>query len=168
MSNPEYKDDFTKTPESQAVLTQVGKRFYNQCQYYECLFASRRLIAEGKAQGINAFDNQVLNDFTSKSGKTTEYTNSRGQLCSITRREGVGGTLGFSIYSVTNDEEGYGEPGDTCDTYLLSETGNILATEHLLIKEDRGDNFSPIPINPEELLHKIDTDFRPAPQTDLN
>jgi len=161
MSDPEHNDYFAKTPESQTVLRQIGKKFYDQCRQYASIFDSRPLVAGLPEDSLG--DPQDLIDFSSAPGKTAEYRNSKGNTCWVTQREGYQEILEFQIKNYNTDED---FPGDTWDTYLLNTKGDILVAQRRLFLEDFKSDKFPISTNAEELLHKIDTDFKPAPQAD--
>ncbi|HSX14868.1 MAG TPA: hypothetical protein VLE72_03085 [Candidatus Saccharimonadales bacterium] len=146
---------------------QVGREFYRQNQELLSTQQTRPLVGNdepGVAEAI--YEDPKLREYTKYPGTIAEFSNRLGQPCSVEKRQAVSpdliDALEFSVYS-DSDAEG---AGDWIDAYLISPSGQILAAEHRLATSDNADyEFSPIPIHLEELLFKIQTEFRPSPES---
>ncbi len=158
---PESKAPNPK-PEKEEILRQLGKKFYKHCDDLSRTLDNIPVNGYLPEEAEEQFISPLLREFSVGPGESGDFDTVNGLGCSVTKRTGSS-LIEFEYYDMS-----FEGPGDWADRYLLDENGNILAAEHADTVLDEAGKVSykvrPLPINPEELLFKIDHEFVPAPQ----
>lgn len=151
--------------EREAVMTQIGRKLYDQCVRYTELFETYQLVPLKKDELDTMYKADALKDFSMSPGLHTGYMNRQGHALIICRREGHDGVVQLEDYNPVRVDNPYEAKGDYVDTYLIDQDGRMLAAEHMeIIGDNLEREITPLQLDAEAFLHKIDTEFRAAPQ----